>query len=150
MGESILNTLRAEHRQFESTIQLIEKSKDVVRKKELYLQLKDELIPHMEGEERTIYAHLIEDVHDEEAEEVAQLAETEQQEIKDLLGQLDNLGIENEKWEPTFRRIKECIRKHVAEEESALFAEAKEDFTKEELIELGDEFIEAKQHISPY
>ena len=150
MSESILITLRAEHRQIEKTIALIESSKDIVVKKELYFQLKDELIPHMEGEERTIYAHLIEDVHDEEAEEVAQLAEDEHQEVKDLLSELDNLGIETEKWNLTFKKVKECIAKHVEEEESALFAEAKEDFTKEELIEIGDEFAEAKQHINPY
>ena len=150
MSESILITLRQEHRQAAATIEQIQLCKDVVRKKELYLQLRDQLIPHMEGEERTIYAHLMEDVHDEEAEEVAQLAESDHQEIKDLFSKLDNMGIENEKWDSTFKSLKERVSKHVEEEESALFAEAKADFSKEELIELGDEFEEAKLHISPY
>ena len=150
MSESILTTLREEHRQVARTMDQIKTCKDIVLKKELYLQLKDELIPHMEGEERTIYAHLIEDVQDEEAEEVAQLAETEHQEVKNLLSDLDGMSIESEKWDCTFKTLTECIAKHVEKEESALFAEAKEDCSKEELIEFGDEFIEAKQHISPY
>ena len=150
MSESILNTLRAEHRQTESILNKISDCSDVVRKKELYLQLKEGLIPHMEGEERTIYAHLLEDVHDEEAEEVAQHAEDEHQEVKELLAKLDNTGIESEEWNTIFEQLKVCVFKHVAEEESDLFAEAKADFSKAELIEFDEEFSEAKQHISPY
>lgn len=150
MSESILNTLREEHRQVEKLLSQIETSPDVVAKKELYLQLKDVLIPHMEGEEQTIYAHLIDDVHDEEAEEVAMHAEEEHSEVKDLLSKLDNIGIENNEWNTTFQLLKKNILKHVEEEEGALFAEAKEDFSKEELMEFGDEFEDAKQHIQPY
>lgn len=150
MSDSILKTLKAEHRQFESILSKISDSSDVVRKKELYLELKDRLIPHMEGEERTIYAHLMEDVHDEDAEELAQNAEDEHQEMKELLAKLDNTGIENEEWNSTFEELKNCVLTHVSEEESELFAEAKEDFSNEELIEFNEEFTEAKQHISPY
>lgn len=150
MSDSILNTLREEHRHVDEVMNQIEGATDVVRKKELYLQMKEELILHMEGEEKTIYAHLIEDVHDEEAEEVAQHAEDEHHQVKKLLSKLDNIGIESDEWDSTFRQLKDSIRKHVEEEESALFAEAKEDFSKEELVEFGDEFEEAKQHVQPY
>ena len=150
MSESILNTLREEHRHTEEIMVQIENAKDIVHKKELYLLLKEELIPHMEAEELTIYAHLIEDVHDEEAEEVALHAEDEHQEMKGLLGKLDSIGIESDEWDATFRRLQQCVRQHVEEEESDLFAEAKEDFSKEELMEFGDEFAEVKQHINLY
>ncbi len=70
--------------------------------------------------------------------------------MKSLLGKLDNIGIESDEWDSTFRALKEAVQKHVEEEESALFAEAKEDFSKEELMEFGDEFAEAKQHVQPY
>lgn len=146
MSESILNTLREEHRQADELMVLIEGTQDVAYKKELYLQLKEELMSHMEGEEKTLYAHLIEDVHDEEAEEVALQAEDEHSEVKELLLRLDNIGIESDEWDSTFREMRDHFREHVEEEESALFAEAKEDFSKEELIEFGDEFAEAKQH----
>lgn len=149
MSESILKTLREEHRRIERIMVQIESTHDIARKKELYLLLKDELIPHMEGEEKTLYAQLIEDVRGEEAEQVAVIAKAEHQEIKTLLEQLDNLGIENEKWNAIYKDIEDAIRKHVEEEETELFAEAKDDFTREELIELGDEFIEAKTQISP-
>ena len=147
MSESILNTLRHEHRQADELMVKIEHARDIAFKKEIYLRLKNELILHMEGEEATLYAHLIEDVRDEEAEEVALHAEDEHQEIKDLLSRLDNIGIEDEDWDTTFKKLHSCIRQHVEEEESDLFAEAKQDFSKEELVEFGDEFEDAKLHV---
>lgn len=150
MSESILKKLREEHQHVDELMNHIENSKDVVQKKELYLLMKEELILHMEGEEQTLYAHLIEDVHDEEAEEVALHAEDEHLRVKTLLSKLDNIGIESDEWDSTFRELCLAVREHVEEEESALFAEAKEDFSKSELMEFGDEFEEAKQHVRPY
>lgn len=149
MSESILNTLREEHRQSEHLMELIERCEDVAQKKELYLQLKAELILHMKGEEQTLYAHLMDDVGDEEAEELAQHADEEHQEVKNLLARLDNTGIESPEWKMLFQLLKENVQKHVEEEESSLFTEAKEDFSKEELEDFGDEFEEAKSHIDP-
>ena len=149
MSESILNTLREEHRQSEHLMELIERCEDVAQKKELYLQLKSELILHMKGEEQTLYVHLMDDVGDAEAEKLAQQGDAEHQEVKDLLARLDNTGIESPEWKMLFQLLKNNVQKHVEEEESALFSEAKEDFSKEELENFGDEFKEAKSHIDP-
>lgn len=150
MSESILKTLKAEHHQIKSILDEISKSFDVERKKELYLQMKDILIPHMQAEEKTIYAHLIDDVHEEEAEELAQHAKDEHRELRELMSKLDNTSIESESWDDTFYSLKTQFSMHVEEEENELFAEAKIDFTKEELREFGEEFYEAKQHSSHY
>lgn len=150
MSESILKTLKEEHERLERYIQQIEKTQDVVRKKELYLQMKELLILHLEGEEKTIYAHLIDDVQDEDAEELALNSVEVHQRIKDILLKIDNIGIESDEWDSTFRRLNTVLIDHIREEEEALFTEAKEDFSKQELLELGDEFEDAKLHISPY
>lgn len=150
MTESILSTLRQEHQHAAGLIRQIEGTKDVAQKKDLYLQLKEELILHMEGEEKTLYAHLLEDVLDEEAEEVALNAEDEHQGLKNLLAKIDNISIESEEWDRTFKKLHQAVDTHVADEESALFAEAKQDFTKEELIEFDEEFTEAKRQTELY
>jgi iron-sulfur cluster repair protein YtfE (RIC family) len=147
MSESILKTLRDEHRRVEGLIVQIENSTDIAQKKDLYLQMRSELMLHMEGEEKTIYAHLLEDVHDEEAEEVAQSAESQHREMRELLSKIDNIGIESDEWDSTFRKFTRCFHKHIEEEEVSLFAEAKGDFSREELIDFGDEFAEVKQHL---
>ena len=148
MSQSILNTLREEHRYIEGIVIQIQACNEIVEKKSLYLQLEEELFPHMAGEEKTIYVHLMKDVHDEEAEEVAQRSINEHQGIRTLFAKLDNIGIESDEWDSTFRKLSEAVRKHIKEEERVLFTEAKVDFSVEELVEFGDEFIEVKQHMS--
>ena len=148
MSQSILNTLREEHRYIEGIVIQILACNEIVEKKSLYLQLEEELFPHMAGEEKTIYVHLMKDVHDEEAEEVAQRSINEHEGIRNLFAKLDNIGIESDEWDSTFRKLSEAVRKHIKEEERVLFTEAKVDFSVEELVEFGDEFIEVKQHMS--
>ncbi len=148
MSQSILNTLREEHRHIEGILVQIQACNEIVEKKSLYLQLEEELVPHMSGEEKTIYQHLMKDVHDEEAEDVAQRSINEHKVIKDLIARLDNIGIESDEWDSTFRKLNETIKKHIKEEERVLFSEAKVDFSLEELVEFGEEFIEVKQHLS--
>lgn len=150
MSESILKTLKEEHQKLLKFYDQITNSKDVVQKKDLYLQMKELLIYHLEAEEKTIYAHLIEDVQDEDAEEIALNSVETHQKIKDQLLRIDNIGIESDEWDSTFRQMGSTLLGHIEEEENSLFAEAKEDFTREELLELGDEFEDAKLHINPY
>lgn len=144
MSQNILRTLRAEHQQARSLLERIPDQQDPARKKELYLLLREELVLHMKGEEKTLYAHLAHDTHDSKAEELAQQADREHEGIKSLLSQIDNTGIEQAEWAMLFDKLKTRLIHHIEAEEKTIFSEAKEDFTHEELKEIGDEFEELK------
>lgn len=148
MEETILSKLKDEHREIQMLLLRVERSKDPVKKQEQFDELKKVLIPHMKGEEETIYAHLKNDVPDEDAKELASLANYEHQEIRDMLGMLDEEEVDNNAWNELFSDLQENIRTHIEEEETDLFNEAKEDFSKEELMEFMGEFEEAKSHSS--
>lgn len=148
MNESILTTLHNEHKRTEGLINQIEKCLDIVQKKELYLQLKDEFLPHIESETRTLCSHLIKDIHSKQAVKVVEHAEDRYNEIRNLFIRLDNIIIESDEWESTFRKLNFTIRKHVNEDEAAIFEEAKMDFSKEKLIELGREFAEIQKKLN--
>ncbi len=147
MEETILQKLRQEHRGVEAIMAQIEACEDRQKKLRLFEQMKDELIPHMEGEERTLYAKLRNDVHQELAEDIAEDASDEHREVKDIIRKLEGQDVNSSEWDRIFHSLKEHIRFHVAEEESELFEEAKEDFSREELIEIANEFEEVKSHI---
>ena len=149
MGESILVKLREEHQTIRDLLQKTEKAVDVAQKKELYLQAQDEIISHMDSEEKTIYRHLIEDVGNEESEEVAHDAEDEHEEIRNLFEKLDNTHIETKDWDTAFHQLKKQFLDHIQNEENALFAEAREDFSKEELMDFGEEYENAKGESHP-
>lgn len=148
MEETILNMLREEHQQINALMCKIERNRDSVLKQETYDELKEVLNSHMEGEEQTLYAKLRTDVHDEGAAEIANNADYEHQEIKDLIKMLDEQETGSEDWNELFRDLKESVQSHVQYEETQLFSEMKEDFSRDELINIGTQFEEAKQHAS--
>jgi len=148
MHETILNKLKQEHLQVAELMTKIQAASEPTRKRELYSELKHALIPHMEGEEQTLYAHLRDDTDDVVAEKIVKVADQEHHEVKDLLTKLDRINISSPDWDSTFATLKADVEQHVNEEESDLFAEAKEDFSREELEKIGDEFDEVKSHSS--
>lgn len=146
MNDTILKLLREEHRVIENLFHQIETSREISQKKEFYLVLRETLTLHMVGEEKTLYTHLAQDINEEEAEELAKKAVDDHQEIKNLFIKMDSTWIENPIWETTFQKLKSCFIKHINDEEAVLFKVAKEDFSKEELSEFADEFVEIKSH----
>jgi hypothetical protein len=144
MGETILLKIKEHHQTIRTIITKIENETNLEAKKELYLELSQELSTHMESEEKTIYKHLTEDVGDEEAEEIAHDAFDEHEEIRFLIDQLDKLSIENKNWDETFDKLAKTFIEHQIKEEVSLFAEAREEFSKQELIDFGEEFEEVK------
>lgn len=146
MEETILNKLKEEHQELQMLLLKVERCKDQHKKYTYYQELKDALIPHMEGEEQTLYAHLKNDVPREEAHEVADLADYEHREVKDMLEMLDQMIFNSKEWNELFGDLIENLRLHFEEEETDLFAEAREDFSREELVDFVSEFEEAKEH----
>ena len=146
MNDTILKLLREEHRVIENLFHQIETSREISQKKEFYLILRETLTLHIVGEEKTLYTHLAQDINEEEAEDLAKKAVDDHQEIKNLFIKMDSTWIENPIWETTFQKLKSCFIKHINDEEAVLFKVAKEDFSKEELSEFADEFVEIKSH----
>lgn len=149
MGQSILSRLHQDHLLIKRLLEKLTKANDEVEKKETYLQLKEELLSHMEGEEKTIYSHLIEDVGDEDAEKVGHDAEYEHDIIRALFEKLDNVPIVEQRWRTSLINLQEQILKHLVSEEQNLFKEALKDFSLEELTDYETVFNEIREHFEP-
>lgn len=148
MEETILNKLKEEHQEIQTMLLKIQRCKGQDKKQEHLDELKKILFPHMEGEEQTLYTHLREDVQNDNALEIANLARYEHQEIRDMLEMLEGSEVGGPEWSELFSELQENIQSHFEEEETELFNEAKEDFSREELMQFADEFEEAKSHAS--
>jgi iron-sulfur cluster repair protein YtfE (RIC family) len=149
MSETIIVKIKESHQIIRKLFEETEKESNIEIKKDLYLQLKSELNAHMASEERTIYKHLTEDVGDEEAENIAHDAFDEHEQIRQSIEDLDKHSIENPRWNKLFEILKKEFIDHQIKEELSLFAEVREEFSKQELIEFGEEFEEVKiEHFS--
>ena len=146
MSESILAILRHEHSVITEMLDQIEKTKKTSLRTSLFFKLKEELVAHMAGEEQTLYAKLRQESREKAASSIAEEADQEHHELKEYLQRLTLMEPESEEWLKEFHSFKEHLEQHVREEETEMFEEAKEDFTKAELEQMTNEFEEVKHH----
>lgn len=145
MQETILNKLRKEHKELDALLEEITHAKSMSLRRELFKRFKDEMIPHMEGEEKTIYAKLRTEINSDETRELVRQSQNEHHDLKEMIQKLNFLPVGTRDWYEAFLVLKELCHMHVTHEESKLFDEVKEDFTPDELVEFASEFEAAKQ-----
>lgn len=146
MHESILHTLHDEHSQLFLLLEQIELAPTAEQRVDLFHEMKNELVPHLRGEELTIYDKLRYEIGDEKAMKLARTSDIEHHQIREYLQKLTLLDTESVAWMNTFKEFRRFTERHCAEEEMDLFPFAKEDFSETELEEIAYEFEEAKHH----
>lgn len=143
MQTNILEVLKNEHIEIIQLMNRITRSQDVKIKKACYDEMKRKLFAHMEAEELTLYASLKnEDI--DNAQNLAEDAEFEHQQVKDSFEMLEGMEFNSEEWNELFLEIKSTLEEHVEFEESTLFAEAKEDFSTGQLLHFTKNYLETK------
>lgn len=146
MHESILNTLSDEHANLFYLLREVENAPTVYQRSEFYNQIKNEIVPHMRGEELTIYEKLRHDIADKKALELAQISDRDHHKIREYMQKLELLDLESDEWMQTFKQFRKFSEEHCRNEEHDLFPTAKDDFSELELEEIAFEFEEAKHH----
>lgn len=146
MHESILNTLSIEHKRLLDLLREVENAPTVYQRSEFYNQVKNEIVPHMRGEELTIYEKLRHDVADKKALELAQASDRDHHKIREFMQKLELIDIESDEWPLIFKQFRRFTEDHCLNEENDLFPTAKDDFSEDELQEIAYEFEEAKHH----
>jgi hemerythrin-like domain-containing protein len=146
MHESILKTLSEEHGHLFLLLEELEHAPTIYQRSELYNQVKAEIVPHMRGEELTIYEKLREDIADKKALELARISDRDHHRIREFMQKLELLDIETAEWVQTFKQFRSFTEDHCKDEEEELFPTAKDDFSEVELEEIAYEFEEAKHH----
>lgn len=149
MEDSILSKIKYEHLAILNRMQDVEECMDLERKRVLYHDLKIMLLELMQGEDLSIYKHFREDIPKPIARELIEISGSEHHQIKEYLQRLNLMDITHVDWPKTFTELKHLMRIHCEVEEHMMFGEAKEDFSREELIEIGTEY-EQNKHNSLY
>lgn len=146
MHDSILNTLSDEHKHLFYLLREVENAPMIYQRSEFYNQIKNEIVPHMRGEELSIYEKLRHDIADKKALELSQTSDRDHHKIREFMQKLELLDLESDEWMQTFKQFRNFTEEHCLNEEKDLFPTAKDDFSEVELEELAYEFEEAKHH----
>lgn len=144
MQASIYELLKADHKTVKDLFEKMEASEDPATRTRLLTQLKQELLAHSEAEDIVFYQPLKpkEELHDLILE-----AEEEHRVVSRLLGELERLSAENEKWKARLTVLKELVEHHVEEEEGEMFKKARAALDRAQEQEIGAAFLATKKQI---
>jgi len=133
----LLEVIHSQHEMVKGLFQKIEETENKKEKEKLFTQLKDNLIPHMKGEEKYFYPALEE--KEENKEDVLEAIE-EHHAAKLFLREIDGMSPESERWDAKISVLKEMVEHHVEEEEGNIFKQAREILSEEIMREIGGNF----------
>lgn len=148
---NILDQLKNEHNEVKRLFKKAEDCEDYKRN-DLFQQIKEELVPHARGEEKTIYSLLKERLDAKHASEeninLANEAYEEHRVVDNLLKELEDILPSDETWAAHLKVLKENVEHHIKEEEDELFPLIKKHFTTEELATVKTLYMTAKDTYS--
>ncbi|GFO58900.1 hemerythrin [Geomonas silvestris] len=138
-----LDVLRSDHSRIRQLFELIEKTEpaELAERKELFFTLQEELLAHLEAEERFFYTAL--EQNDEARTRILEGYE-EHQLARLVIGAFTSLAGDDARWTAKLSVLKKLITRHMDEEEQELFALGKKVFSQEELQGLSRKVQEAK------
>lgn len=118
------------------------------RQKAVFDEIRRELDTHAQVEERLFYPAMGGGLAMPVQEQMEE-ARTEHEELKALLKHLAALAPEDAGYAVAFPRLVEGVRRHVEEEEAAIFPAAREFLGMPRLEELGREMVDLKAQLGP-
>ncbi len=132
MAHEFLDLLHKEHKEVQGILDELTKTSTVSshRRQELFMSLRQNLIPHLTGEEKYFYPALEEK---SESRMDALEAEEEHHAARMTLDELDKTPQEDEHWIPKLMVLKEMIDHHVKDEESKVFSDARRTLSEDRM-----------------
>ncbi len=145
MAQNVIDILKQEHQMVLSQFSELS-SKGTSNREQKYNSLKENLMPHMIGEEQTVYPKLMESGMTDMALEAIE----EHNAVKTLLSQLDGASTSQEDvWVAKLTVIQENVKHHIGEEEEKIFPQMQQKMGSDELSNLGSRYQEAKRSAMP-
>ena len=118
--------------------------KAVKTRTELFAKIKAEMEVHEAIEEEIFYPAL---KQHPKAKEIVLEGYEEHHVVDQIMGELGDTSVEDERWAAKFSVMKENIEHHIEEEEDDMFKKARDVFSKEELEELGERMAARKKEL---
>jgi len=110
-------------------------------------RLKPALTAHSRAEERVVYGALLSIRADAEARVVTQEGFVEHGMVDELLAKLDATDASTEIWQAHAKVCKELLEHHIDEEQTEIFADLGDNFSRDELALMGERFLQEKANV---
>lgn len=142
--ERIETVIQNEHRRVEKKLSIVinDEELSVNERRNLYNEVKHEILHHMLGEEHSYYPA----IDKTQGVRHGQIKESEQEhhQMRVLMNELDDIAVEDENWPAKLRVLCEDLKHHHREEEEEFLARTREAWSDQKAKEIGAEFLKAK------
>lgn len=135
---NIIDLLKEDHKNVKNLLNDTIKNRDNSK----YPMIQKELRIHMEGEENLLYPKTR-----SQATDLTLEAYEEHDLVKKELKDIDNLNINDKRWMPKMKVVKDLIEHHVEEEEEEYFPESEKILGKDNLEKLGQKYEDWKKDV---
>jgi hemerythrin-like domain-containing protein len=147
IAEGILQDLHNDHNEIASLLDRIMDCEDRAERERLFKEMKTKLLAHAHAEEEVLYRGLAAS-GEEQSRVFAHEGMNEHQIVEKHLQKMSAAGDPlSEEWTAELKVLQDLIDHHVDEEESTGFSCARNDFSKEELEEMGQRFQQRKKEL---
>lgn len=140
----IYNYLKKDHQTVTELFEKITKTRAENKRKNLFAELKEELLLHAETEHQTFYKALKKHA---ESKEEAKHGDKEHAQVENYLEKLSKMSMQSEQWFILFGELKQVVAHHVRDEEGEMFEKARRVLTKQQAVQLAEEMDSLKQEI---
>ena len=139
---SILELIKQDHERTQKALESIKNTstRTTGTRDRPWKAMKSDLNAHMIGEENVFYPALEAVMKDE-----ILVAVEEHNLIKTMLQQMNDLPKDEDFWTAKLKVLMENVRQHIQDEEARIFKAATGEFSKEQLLDMGRRFEEAKE-----
>ncbi len=146
MANEFLQLLKKDHEKVKGILEEIKNksSRAEKSKKDLFMKLKQELVPHMQGEEKHFYPAL---KGKKEAKDVALEALEEHHVAEMVLKELDGSSVGGEEWSAKLKVFKEIVEHHIQEEEDEVFDAAEDSLSEDDFDDIMEAFNKEKEKV---
>ena len=136
----IFQLLKKDHQEAKQLFKRIESGKG--DKMNLFSELRQELMIHMEGEEKLFYPVL---KKNDQTKDITEEGIQEHKEAKKIIKEMQSSKKADEQWDSKLHELREAIEHHIDEEEHELFEKAKNILGREQSAEIAQQFQQEKQ-----
>lgn len=137
-----IQLLKEDHTKVKTLFNQFEATDSDSEKEKIYEKFKKEIEVHTHIEETIFYPALKEK---KELEDITLEGIEEHHVVDVLFREIDNLVGDSEKFEPKAKVLIENVEHHIQEEEGEMFPKVTENFTEQELEEMGTKMEEEKK-----
>jgi hemerythrin superfamily protein len=140
--KGVFTKLAEQHREAATLLSRAESTTDVEKRRDLWREIKKQLISHERAELSEIYPMLS---AYEATRDIVGRHGQEAQVLETTIRQIDAMSFDTPAWKTSIERLITLVKQHVAEEEGEFFPRAQQALGEEAVKQLEEPFMRAKQ-----